>query len=191
MLNLEVGGDPFAAGLQKEHKPSIFHARNPRSFGNAAFQLGFSSCCSAAPAPMLGPQGAAGAFDPLQIHLKSCGFFPLATVQLELGLDRSCTRCTDLPVAQGGFEFSSGHAGKQGAGSSGNLYSSVRVGAVGRMWPLHSNAERALPSACCQPSPCFSRHDSHPSGLCAAPLALGRLDARVVQGASPGGFMVM
>lgn len=63
-------------------------------------------------------------FDPLQINLKSCGFFSLAVVQLELGLDGSCTGCTDLPVARGGFEFSPGHAGKQGAGRK-ELWKSV------------------------------------------------------------------
>lgn len=39
-----------------------------------------------------------------------------------------------------------------GGRSSGNLYSSVHVGAVGRTWPLRSNAERALPSTCCLPT---------------------------------------
>lgn len=52
-----------------------------------------------------------------KLILRAGWFLSLAVVQLKLWLDRSCSVCTDLPVARRGFEFSSGRAGKQGAGS--------------------------------------------------------------------------
>lgn len=88
---MEVGGGSFAARWQEEHNPAIFCTRNPCSFGNAAFQrgetFGFSTCYSAAPAPVLVPRGAEAMSDPLQFLLKGWG---LSVVWLMLGLDRSC-----------------------------------------------------------------------------------------------------